>query len=40
MERQVNPKVDRVKLTMSGKSLPYKHHGNQQGTREYSFKET
>jgi len=39
MERQANPKGDRVKLTMSGKFLPYKYYGNQQGVPDYGFKE-
>jgi cyanate lyase len=39
MERQANPKGDRVKLTMSGKFLPYKYYGNQQGIPDYGFKE-
>ncbi len=39
MERQPNPKGDRVKLTMSGKFLPYKYYGNEQGIPEYGFKE-
>jgi cyanate lyase len=28
MERQADPKGDRVKLTMTGKFLPYKYYGN------------
>ncbi|MDB5571423.1 MAG: cyanase [Hyphomicrobiales bacterium] len=40
MERQPNPKGDRVKLTMSGKFLPYKYYGNEQGIPEYGFKES
>ena len=39
MERQANPKGDRVKLTMSGKFLPFKYYGNQQGIPDYGFKE-
>ena len=39
IERQANPKGDRVKITMSGKFLPYKYYGNQQGVPEYGFKE-
>jgi cyanate lyase len=27
MERQADPKGDRVKITMSGKFLPYKYYG-------------
>jgi cyanate lyase len=37
--RQANPKGDRVKILMSGKFLPYKYYGNQQGVPEYGFKE-
>ncbi len=40
MERQPNPKGDRVKFTMSGKFLPYKYYGNEQGIAEYGFKES
>ncbi|OYX69393.1 MAG: cyanase [Rhizobiales bacterium 32-66-11] len=39
MERVANPKGDRVKLTMTGKFLPYKYYGAEQGTPEYGFKE-
>ena len=35
-----NPKGDRVKITMSGKFLPYKYYGAEQGMPEYGFKET
>jgi cyanate lyase len=38
-ERVVNPKGDRVKITMSGKFLPYKYYGNEQGIPDYGFKE-
>jgi len=38
-DREANPKGDRVKITMSGKFLPYKYYGNQQGVPEYGFKE-
>ncbi|WP_368419750.1 cyanase [Rhodovarius sp.] len=38
-ERQPNPKGDRVKISMSGKFLPYKYYGNEQGIQEYGFKE-
>ena len=40
IERLPNPKGDRVKITMSGKFLPYKYYGNEQGIPEYGFKET
>ncbi len=39
-EREANPKGDRVKIGMSGKFLPYKYYGNQQGVPEYGFKES
>ena len=38
-ERQPNPKGDRVKISMSGKFLPFKYYGNEQGIQEYGFKE-
>jgi cyanate lyase len=38
-EREPNPKGDRVKITMSGKFLPYKYYGAEQGMPEYGFKE-
>ena len=39
-EREANPKGDRVKIIMSGKFLPYKYYGNEQGIPEYSVKES
>jgi cyanate lyase len=39
-EREANPKGDRVKITMSGKFLPYKYYGNEQGIPDYGLKET
>jgi len=39
IERLPNPKGDRVKITMSGKFLPYKYYGNEQGILEYGVKE-
>ncbi|GGC46978.1 cyanase [Chelatococcus reniformis] len=38
-EREPNPRGDRVKISMSGKFLPYKYYGNEQGIPEYGFKE-
>jgi cyanate lyase len=38
-ERERNPKGDRVKITMSGKFLPYKYYGAEQGIPESGFKE-
>ncbi|WP_142850379.1 cyanase [Telmatospirillum sp. J64-1] len=37
MERLPHPKGDRVKLTMSGKFLPYKYYGNEEGVPDYGF---
>src|SRR3954466_7856696 len=39
MARLPNPKGDRVKFTMSGKFLPYKYYGSEQGLPEYGLKE-
>lgn len=39
IDREANPKGDRVKITMSGKFLPYKYYGNEQGVPDYGFKE-
>lgn len=39
ISREANPKGDRVKMTMTGKFLPYKYYGAEQGTPEYGFKE-
>ncbi|HRE19406.1 MAG TPA: cyanase [Rhabdaerophilum sp.] len=39
IEREANPKGDRVKLGMSGKFLPFKYYGNEQGIPDYGFKE-
>src|SRR3989475_13016391 len=40
IERLPNPKGDRVKITMSGKFLPYKYYGSEQGMLEYGVKES
>ena len=37
--REAHPKGDRVRFSMSGKFLPYKYYGNQQGVPDYGFKE-
>lgn len=37
MERQQDPRGDRVKLSISGKFLPYKYYGNVQGIPGYGF---
>jgi cyanate lyase len=39
LSREPNPKGDRVRITMSGKFLPYKYYGAEQGIPEYGFKE-
>ena len=37
IDRLANPKGDRVRLVMSGKFLPYKYYGAEQGVPEYGF---
>jgi cyanate lyase len=39
LERQSDPKGDRVKLTMSGKFLPYKYYGSTGNVPGYGYKE-
>ncbi|MDQ0315753.1 cyanase [Amorphus orientalis] len=39
VERQPDPKGDRVRVVMSGKFLPYKYHGAQEGQMAYGLKE-
>jgi cyanate lyase len=39
MERVANPKGDRVKITMSGKFLPFKYYGNSGNVPDYGVKE-
>ena len=39
MERQPHERGDRVRITMSGKFLPYKYYGAEQGIAEYGYKE-
>jgi cyanate lyase len=39
MERLPDPKGDRVKITMSGKFLPYKYYGATGNEQAYGFKE-
>ena len=39
MERQPDPKGDRVKLSMSGKFLPYKYYGATGNAQSYGYKE-
>ena len=39
IERVANPKGDRVRLTMSGKFLPYKYYGSTGNVPEYGFRE-
>jgi cyanate lyase len=39
LERLPHEKGDRVKLTMSGKFLPYKYYGAEQGLPGYGLKE-
>ena len=40
IEREPNPKGDRVRMVMSGKFLPFKYYGNEQGIPEYGYKES
>lgn len=40
MERLPHEKGDRVKITMSGKFLPYKYYGTEQGLPELGYKES
>jgi cyanate lyase len=39
IERLPNPKGDRVKITMSGKFLPYKYYGNSGNVPDYGYRE-
>jgi cyanate lyase len=39
LERQPDPKGDRVKLTMSGKFLPYKYYGATGNAPQFGYKE-
>jgi cyanate lyase len=39
LERLPHPKGDRVQLIMSGKFLPYRYYGNEQGIPENGLKE-
>ena len=39
MERQPDPKGDRVKISMSGKFLPYKYYGATGNVPTYGYKE-
>jgi cyanate lyase len=39
LDRLANPKGDRVQLVMTGKFLPYKYYGAEQGIPAYGFKE-
>jgi cyanate lyase len=39
MERLPDPKGDRVKIGMTGKFLPFKYYGAEQGLPAYGFKE-
>jgi cyanate lyase len=39
MERQPDPKGDRVRITMSGKFLPYKYYGATGNAQAYGYKE-
>ena len=39
LERLADPKGDRVKLTMSGKFLPFKYYGNSGNVPDYGYRE-
>ena len=39
LDRLANPKGDRVRMVISGKFLPYKYYGAEQGLPEYGYKE-
>lgn len=39
MERQPDPRGDRVRITMSGKFLPFKYYGESGNVPQYGFKE-
>ena len=39
LERLAHDKGDRVQLTMSGKFLPYRYYGAEQGMPEFGYKE-
>jgi cyanate lyase len=39
LERQPHERGDRVRLTMSGKFLPYRYYGAEQGIPEFGYKE-
>jgi cyanate lyase len=39
MERQSDPRGDRVRITMSGKFLPYKYYGATGNVPQYGYKE-
>jgi cyanate lyase len=39
IERQADPKGDRVKIGMSGKFLPYKYYGATGNAQAYGYKE-
>ena len=39
IDRQADPKGDRVKLSMSGKFLPYKYYGATGNAQAYGYKE-
>ncbi len=39
IERQPHAKGDRVQISMSGKFLPYKYYGNEEGVQETGTKE-
>ena len=40
IDREADPKGDRDKITMSGKFLPYKYYGNEEGIPGVGYKES
>jgi cyanate lyase len=40
LERMPHNKGDRVKIGMTGKFLPYKYYGNEDGIPDYGYKES
>jgi len=40
IEREPNPKGDRVRMTMSGKFLPFKYYGAEQGIADSGLKDS
>ena len=39
IERQPDPRGDRVRMSMSGKFLPFKYYGAEGNAQQYGYKE-